>query len=277
MFAAPVRALPRRRTALAYERPARSRWRPTPSFRAPLPRSSGAARRWCATRSAITMLSGGARINVIPAESPPRSSTRACCRARAATSFLARIESTLADPRLDRGRADPRVRRPTSPADTPLYEAIERVAAQSRPAGAGGAARDRGLQRRPLVPARSASSPTASCRAGCTPPRRAASTAPNERISIENLARGVETTIDMLASWTQSSDARLTPADGPRRYRSSRCLADHVEERLDLLDLEAREGDAQVGSRRRRSARSRAARAGARAASPRRRPSPSRT
>jgi acetylornithine deacetylase/succinyl-diaminopimelate desuccinylase-like protein len=144
---------------------------------------------------AITMLSGSAATNVIPAVATAQLDAR-LLPGETCESFLALIEQTLADPRLS---VEPILSfgNQTSPADTPLYQAIERVAAQADEqalvvprvnAGFSDAHyfREIGLTAYGFVPR------------WLHPEEARGIHGPDERVSIENLARGVETMIAIL-------------------------------------------------------------------------------
>jgi acetylornithine deacetylase/succinyl-diaminopimelate desuccinylase-like protein len=144
---------------------------------------------------AITMLTGSAATNVIPAVATAQLDAR-LLPGETCESFLKLIERTLADPRLT---VEPILafHNQTSPADTPLYQAIERVAEQTDPqalvvprvnAGFSDAHyfREIGLTAYGFVPR------------WLHPDEARGIHGPDERISIENLARGVETMIKIL-------------------------------------------------------------------------------
>ena len=144
---------------------------------------------------AITMLTGSAATNVIPAVATAQLDAR-LLPGESCESFLKLIERTLADPRLTVESILAFDNR-TSPADTPLYQAIERVAEQTDPqalvvprvnAGFSDAHyfREIGLTAYGFVPR------------WLHPDEARGIHGPDERISIENLARGVETMIKIL-------------------------------------------------------------------------------
>ena len=84
------------------------------------------------TTAAITMLSGGERINVLPSEARAGIDARLLPGERCDDFVDAPREHDRRPRRLDRGRARAS-RADASPTETPLMEAIRRVAARSRP------------------------------------------------------------------------------------------------------------------------------------------------
>jgi acetylornithine deacetylase/succinyl-diaminopimelate desuccinylase-like protein len=144
---------------------------------------------------AITMLTGSNATNVISSVATAQLDAR-LLPGETCEAFLDLIERTLADPRLS---VEPMLafRSDTSSADTPLYQAIARVAKATDPqvlvvprvnAGFSDAHyfREIGLTAYGFVPR-------------WLPPNEASGIhGPDERISIENLERGVDTLIRIL-------------------------------------------------------------------------------
>ena len=158
--------------------------------------------------AAITTLSGGESINVLPAEARAGIDARllpgGSCEA-----FVARMRETIPDPaisfeiELDFAAA-------TSPPETPLMEAIRRVAARSRPKGVvvprvitgftdAHWFRERGIVSYGFVPRR------------LRPAETRGVHGTNERISIENLVFGVETTLEVLRELDRVEAADYAP------------------------------------------------------------------
>jgi acetylornithine deacetylase/succinyl-diaminopimelate desuccinylase-like protein len=146
--------------------------------------------------AAITTLSGGERINVLPAEARAGIDAR-LLPGESCEQFVEQLRAAVDDPsvslevELSFPSAD------ASPTETPLMEAIARVAAASKPAGvvvprviAGFTDahwfRARGIVAYGFVPRRLRPAETRGVHGA------------NERISIENLALGVETTLGIV-------------------------------------------------------------------------------
>ena len=138
-----------------------------PAFRDALPPGQRRARRWSATRRRSPRSRAASASTCCPPKPAP-ASTRACSPARAARSSRRSCGARSPTP-ASRSRSSSASRPTSRRTETPLMEAIRRVAAKSRPRRRGGAARDHRLHRRALVPRAAASSPTASCRAACAP------------------------------------------------------------------------------------------------------------
>jgi acetylornithine deacetylase/succinyl-diaminopimelate desuccinylase-like protein len=143
----------------------------------------------------ITVLRAGTRTNVVPAEARAQIDAR-LLPGESCEVFAARIAEIIADPGIE---IEPLLsfRTRASPLDTPLLAAIGRVAATTRPRGIvvprvlGGFNdahwfRDAGIVAYGFVPRRLHPEETRSVHG------------PNERISVENLVLGVETTIRVL-------------------------------------------------------------------------------
>ena len=205
--------------------------------------------------AAITTLSGGERINVLPAEARAGIDAR-LLPGESCEDFAAKLRSAIADPSVSL-EIELSFAADVSPDETPLMEAIRRVAAKSRPAGVvvprvitgftdAHWFRARGIVSYGFVPRRLRPAETRGVHGA------------NERISIENLGLGVEATLDILReldrveSLGRRTDEGVAASGCERRGVSRSCLqlvdglADDVEERLDLLHLEAGERDAQV-------------------------------
>lgn len=145
--------------------------------------------------AAITTLAGSARINMLPAEASAGIDVRLLPGERC-EDFVATLRDAIGDPgialEVELSFADA-----ASPPETPLMEAIARVAARSRPAGVAVPRvitgftdahwfRARGIVSYGFVPRRLRPAETRSVHGV------------NERVSIENLAFGVEATLDIL-------------------------------------------------------------------------------
>jgi acetylornithine deacetylase/succinyl-diaminopimelate desuccinylase-like protein len=157
------------------------------------------------TTAAITTLSGGERINVLPAEA------RAGIDARllpgdSCQQFVARLASAIDDPGVS---IETELSFPAdaSPTETPLMEAIRRVAAKSRPAGVvvprvitgftdAHWFRAKGIVSYGFVPRRLRPAETRGVHGA------------NERVSIENLDFGTEATLDVLSELDAVEGAR---------------------------------------------------------------------
>jgi acetylornithine deacetylase/succinyl-diaminopimelate desuccinylase-like protein len=157
------------------------------------------------TTAAITTLSGGERINVLPAEA------RAGIDARllpgdSCQQFVARLASAIDDPGVS---IETELSFPAdaSPTETPLMEAIRRVAAKSRPAGVvvprvitgftdAHWFRAKGIVSYGFVPRRLRPAETRGVHGA------------NERVSIENLDFGTEATLDVLEELDAVEGAR---------------------------------------------------------------------
>lgn len=145
--------------------------------------------------AAITTLSGGERINVLPAEARAGIDAR-LLPGESCEDFAAKLRSAIADPSVSI-EIELSFAADVSPAETPLMEAIRRVAARSRPAGVvvprvitgftdAHWFRARGIVSYGFVPRRLRPAETRGVHGA------------NERISIENLGLGVEATLDVL-------------------------------------------------------------------------------
>ena len=165
-----------------------------PRFRARFLQDSGRAA-LVRNTAAITTLSGGERINVLPAEARAGIDARLLPGERC-EDFVAKLRGVIADPTVSL-EVDLSFAAAASPAETPLMEAIRRVAARSRPAGVvvprvitgftdAHWFRARGIVSYGFVPRRLRPAETRGVHGA------------NERISIENLALGVEATLDVL-------------------------------------------------------------------------------
>jgi len=165
-----------------------------PAFRARFLQDSGRAA-LVRNTAAITTLAGSARINVLPAEARAGIDARLLPGERC-EDFVAELREAIDDPgisleiELSFGAA-------ASPPDTPLMQAIARVAARSKPAGVvvprvitgftdAHWFRARGIVSYGFVPRRLRPAETRSVHGA------------NERISFENLAFGIEATLDVL-------------------------------------------------------------------------------
>jgi acetylornithine deacetylase/succinyl-diaminopimelate desuccinylase-like protein len=165
-----------------------------PAFRTRFLADSGRAA-LVRTTAAVTTLSGGERINVLPAVARAGIDAR-LLPGESCEEFVARLASTIADPAVSIDlelsfAAD------ASPTDTPLMEAIRRVAAKSKPTGVvvprvitgftdAHWFRSRGIVSYGFVPRRLRPAETRGVHGA------------NERVSIENLGFGIEATLDVL-------------------------------------------------------------------------------
>jgi acetylornithine deacetylase/succinyl-diaminopimelate desuccinylase-like protein len=142
--------------------------------------------------AAITTLAGSERINVLPAEARAGIDVRLLPDERC-EDFVARLERVIDDPAVSID-VELSFAGAASPTDTPLMEAIARVAAKSRPRGVAVPRmiagftdahwfRDRGIVAYGFVPRRLRPAETRGVHGA------------NERVSIENLALGVEATL----------------------------------------------------------------------------------
>jgi acetylornithine deacetylase/succinyl-diaminopimelate desuccinylase-like protein len=147
------------------------------------------------TTAAITMLSGSERFNVLPAEAWAGIDARLLPGERC-EDFAETVRETIDDPSISI-RVELAFDGAASPTETPLMDAIRRVAARSAPAGvvvprviAGFTDahwfRSRGIVAYGFVPRRLRPSETRGVHGA------------NERVSIENLERGVESTLAIL-------------------------------------------------------------------------------
>lgn len=170
-----------------------------PAFRTRFLQDSGRAA-LVRTTAAITTLSGGERINVLPSEARAGIDAR-LLPGESCAEFVAKLRGVIADPTVSL-EVDLSFSAAASPAETPLMEAIRRVAARSRPAGVvvprvitgftdAHWFRARGIVSYGFVPRRLRPAETRGVHGA------------NERISIENLALGVEATLDILRELDQ--------------------------------------------------------------------------
>jgi acetylornithine deacetylase/succinyl-diaminopimelate desuccinylase-like protein len=165
-----------------------------PAFRARFLEDGGRAS-LVRNTAAITTLSGGERINVLPAEARAGIDAR-LLPGESCDDFAAALHEEIDDPSISL-EIELSFAGDTSPTETPLMEAIARVAAASRPAGvvvprviAGFTDahwfRARGIVAYGFVPRRLRPAETRGVHGA------------NERISVENLALGVETTLSIV-------------------------------------------------------------------------------
>jgi acetylornithine deacetylase/succinyl-diaminopimelate desuccinylase-like protein len=165
-----------------------------PAFRARFLEDGGRAA-LVRTTVAITTLAGSERINVLPAEARAGIDARLLPGERC-EDFVARLEQAVADPEVTL-RVELSFDAAASPTETPLMEAIRRVARASEPAGvvvprviAGFTDahwfRAKGIVSYGFVPRRLKPAETRGIHGA------------NERISVENLAFGVEATLALL-------------------------------------------------------------------------------
>jgi acetylornithine deacetylase/succinyl-diaminopimelate desuccinylase-like protein len=163
-----------------------------PAFRARFLEDGGRAA-LVRNTAAITTLSGGERINVLPAEARAGIDAR-LLPGESCEQFVELLREAIDDPAISLEVELSFSAPEASPVETPLMEAIERVAASSRPAGvvvprviAGFTDahwfRARGIVAYGFVPRRLRPAETRGVHGA------------NERISIENLALGVEATL----------------------------------------------------------------------------------
>jgi acetylornithine deacetylase/succinyl-diaminopimelate desuccinylase-like protein len=152
---------------------------------------------------AITVLRAGSRTNVVPAEARAQIDAR-LLPGESCADFAARIAEVIDDPGIG---IDPLLSFPAraSRLDTPLLEAMARVAAASRPRGLlvprvlGGFSdahwfRDSGIAAYGFVPRR------------LHPEETRGVHGPNERISVENLVQGVEITLRILEEFAGGAE-----------------------------------------------------------------------
>jgi len=165
-----------------------------PAFRARFLEDGGRAA-LVRTTAAVTTLSGSERINVLPSEARAGIDARLLPGERC-EDFAARLREAVADPAVSL-KVELSFTANASPTETPLMEAIRRVAAKSSPAGvvvprviAGFTDahwfRAKGIVSYGFVPRRLRPAETRGVHGA------------NERISIENLAFGVESTLAVL-------------------------------------------------------------------------------
>ncbi len=165
-----------------------------PAFRTRFLADSGRAA-LVRTTAAITTLSGGERINVLPSEARAGIDARLLPGERC-EDFVARLASTIADPAVSI-EVELSFAADASPTDTSLMEAIRRVAAKSRPSGVvvprvitgftdAHWFRSQGIVSYGFVPRRLRPAETRGVHGA------------NERVSIENLGFGIEATLDVL-------------------------------------------------------------------------------
>ena len=165
-----------------------------PAFRARFLEDGGRAA-LVRTTAAITTLSGGERINVLPAEARAGIDARLLPGDRC-EDFVTHLASAIGDPGITI-ETELSFAAAASPTDTPLMEAIRRVAAASRPPGVvvprvitgftdAHWFRAQGIVSYGFVPRRLRPAETHGVHGA------------NERISVENLGFGVEATLDVL-------------------------------------------------------------------------------
>ena len=170
------------------------------------------------TTAAITTLSGGERTNVVPSEARAGIDAR-LLPGESCDEFVARLGSTIADPTVSLGivldfAAD------VSPTDTPLMDAIGRVAARSEPTGVvvprvitgftdAHWFRARGIVSYGFVPRR------------LRPRRRAASTARTSASRSRTSASASRRRSTCCASWMPSSPAEARQPRSLRRASSA--------------------------------------------------------
>ena len=168
-----------------------------PEFRARFLQDPGRAA-LVRTTAAITTLSGGERINVLPSEAHAGIDGRLLPGERC-EDFVARLRSAIDDPNvsLEIELSFPADAASASATDTPLMEAIRRVAAKRRPAAVvvprvitgftdAHWFRAQGIVAYGFVPRRLRPAETRGVHGA------------NERVSLENLTLGVEATLDVL-------------------------------------------------------------------------------
>ena len=164
-----------------------------PAFRARFLQDGGRAA-LVRTTAAVTTLSGGERINVLPSEARAGIDAR-LLPGESCEDFVARLEQVIDDPAVSL-QVELSFAADASPVDTPLMTAIRRVAAKSQPAGVvvprvitgftdAHWFRARGIVSYGFVPRRLRPAETRGVHGA------------NERISIENLGFGVEATLDV--------------------------------------------------------------------------------
>ncbi len=165
-----------------------------PAFRARFLQDSGRAA-LVRTTAAITTLSGGERINMLPSEARAGIDAR-LLPGESCADFVERLRSAIDDPSVSL-EVELSFAARASSADTPLMEAIRRVAARSQPTGVvvprvitgftdAHWFRAQGIVSYGFVPRRLRPAETRGVHGA------------NERVSIENLAFGVEATLEML-------------------------------------------------------------------------------
>jgi acetylornithine deacetylase/succinyl-diaminopimelate desuccinylase-like protein len=165
-----------------------------PAFRTRFLADSGRAA-LVRTTAAVTTLSGGERINVLPAVARAGIDAR-LLPGESCEDFVARLASTIADPAVSVD-VELSFAADASPTDTPLMEAIRRVAAKSKPTGVvvprvitgftdAHWFRSRGIVSYGFVPRRLRPAETRGVHGA------------NERVSIENLGFGIEATLNVL-------------------------------------------------------------------------------
>ncbi len=165
-----------------------------PAFRARFLQDSGRAA-LVRTTATITTLSGGERINMLPSEARAGIDARLLPGERC-EDFVARLRSAIDDPAVSL-EVELSFAAHASPTDTPLMEAIRRVAAKSRPTGVvvprvitgftdAHWFRSKGIVSYGFVPRRLRPAETRGVHGA------------DERVSIENLAFGIEATLEML-------------------------------------------------------------------------------
>jgi acetylornithine deacetylase/succinyl-diaminopimelate desuccinylase-like protein len=175
-----------------------------PAFRARFLQDSGRAA-LVRNTAVITTLSGGERINVLPSEARAGIDARLLPGVRC-EDFVARLRGAIADPAISL-EVELSFDAAASPPETPLMDAIRRVAARSRPAGVvvprvitgftdAHWFRARGIVAYGFVPRR------------LRPVETRGVHGANERISIENLGFGIEATLDILRELDAAEAAR---------------------------------------------------------------------
>lgn len=160
----------------------------------------------------ITVLEGGARTNVVPARASAQLDARLLPGSRC-EEFIAAIREVISDPKVS---IEPLLAFPSrvSPAATPLFEAIERVAAETDPGALvvprmiGGFTdahwfRERGIVAYGFVPRWLSSQETRGVHG------------PDERVSIENLRRGTETLVAIIEELDRGNATESAAADSP--------------------------------------------------------------
>jgi carboxypeptidase PM20D1 len=165
-----------------------------PAFRARFLQDPGRAA-LVRTTAAITTLSGGERINVLPSEARAGIDAR-LLPGESCPDFVSRLRSAIDDPSVSL-EVELSFPAQASAIGTPLMEAIRRVAAKSEPAGVvvprvitgftdAHWFRSQGIVSYGFVPRRLRPAETRGVHGA------------NERVSIDNLAFGIEATLEML-------------------------------------------------------------------------------
>jgi acetylornithine deacetylase/succinyl-diaminopimelate desuccinylase-like protein len=175
-----------------------------PAFRARFLQDGGRAA-LVRTTAAITTLSGGERMNVLPSEARAGIDARLLPGERC-EDFVAKLAQTIDDPAVSL-QVELSFAAEASPVETPLMDAIRRVAAKSRPAGVvvprvitgftdAHWFRAQGIVAYGFVPRRLRPAETRGVHGA------------DERISIENLGLGIEATLDVLRELDAVEGAR---------------------------------------------------------------------